>query len=202
MRHIILVLLSLTLVSCNSNGIVASDKREGKIKNLGDNTELIKLEKRRERWENADKCLRAMDALSNKVDQLCSSVKDIYTLAKGIGTLYSGKIVKAKVDSLDGYEKQLKEGIIDELPEDTLSTISTSFSMINDRTRLSLYHNDRRFTEMEICDSQAYLAGVSPDHCNSKVRRKYDAIEERRDAKFEKSMKALDYFKDNYKPSP
>ncbi len=65
MKRQILAMFSLILASCSSDAALLS---------IDENSEVVKLENRRERWVNADKCLRAMVASisnpSSNVDEL------------------------------------------------------------------------------------------------------------------------------------
>ncbi len=175
MRKKVLIILSFVLVGCSLNAETSIDKIKSNLSNFGKDPELVKLENRKERWLNAEKCVKAMSVINGKAEELCSHSEDIQKLTKGIGTRYASKLVKTNLKRIDGYEQQLSEGIIDRLPEDVPITIDTSFLMIDEYRDNAMWSIKRG----------AYK-GKGSDM----------------DIKHEKRMKALDYFKKNYEPSP
>lgn len=169
------MVLSFILVGCSSEADISLDKIKSNLFNFGKNPEVVKLEKRKERWLNAEKCITAMTVLNGKVEELCSHSKDIQQLAKGIGTRYAGKLVETNIERIDAEERLLNEGTIERLPEDIPITIDTSFLMIKE-------HHDNAMWSIK----RGAYKGKGSDM----------------DIRHEKRMNALKYFRKNYQPSP
>lgn len=208
MRKKVLIVLGFILASCSSNDNTLIDKTKSNLSNISKNPEVIKLEKRRERWINANKCLRAIDASranSNGNDKkLCKNYEDIHKLAEEIGIVHSSKIIRNYLKELDYYEKQLNDGIINKLPKDAVITVYTSLSLAENHSDIVGHQIELTSIKMETCNIKAQIARLERTNINpcEYIRHEYNTWKKQEDARHKKQIEAIDYFRDNYQPSP
>jgi len=163
------------------------------------NPELAKLKKRKERWQNADKCLRALITTNGRVEELCASVRDVHLLAKEAGVIYTFPIVETHLQSLDAYEKQLKEGIISSLPQDEPMTLSAYSSLTDVELENSNYQIDMRTTKSKTCLLQAQIGEVNYEECKAQVDDAYETYKRDSELRHNNIKNALDKFEQDYK---
>lgn len=203
MKTIVAIVVSLTLASCNSiNATTSAEKLPQTPSSKNTNPELAKLEKRRERWEASDKCLRALMAVNGRVDVLCASVRDIHDLAKEIGVAYTAQIVDAHLEDLDLYERQLKDGIIDQLPQDEPKTLGVHLTLIDTNLKDNMYQIDMRKAQTEICLKKAQLGEVNYEDCKASVDYEYETYKQQSQSRRSKIENSLERFEQNYRVDP
>jgi hypothetical protein len=170
-----------------------------KIKPTSANPEITKLEARKQRWQNASKCLRAMDAATGKVDVLCKETPDIKALADGVGVTYASKVVELQQKELEKQESQLKDGIIDKLPNGSPMTSGISLEIITEA-----YDTKRKLidlnTQKQILCVKEVEAGISKQNvqqCQSLAEAEFK--KRVADLKEDEMSNAIKKFEKNFK---
>jgi hypothetical protein len=163
-------------------------------------SELEKLQRRREKWLIAQKCLEAKIISSDKTLELCSNSQDVYQLSEGAGWSYAKSVVDFQLEVLDAYEKDLEKGIREKLPPDSLLTTKADNERIHNDYDNSLYAIERKRDESKLCAIKSQLGEVNYQECKSSIDNKYKVDESELQEKHKNIDVAIQAFKNNYIP--
>lgn len=136
------------------------------------------------------------------MEQLCASVSDIHLLAKQIGVLYATYVVQSHLKTLAIYEQQVKENIIDKLPDDEPMTIRSGTKLIDSNYENFKEQLDTKTTKTKTCILEAQIGEVNYQECKATVDSEYQTAMQDNDLRKAKQENALKYFEQNYRKDP
>ncbi len=192
----ILMLHTIVYLSVNFD---KSKVQLDKLVNNFANSELNKLQKRRQRWQKAEKCLMALRSVNGKVDELCNYNQDIYILAKNAGFIHATPIVESHIKAINYYEKQLKDGIIDKLPNDEPMTLKSNLELINTTFDSIRSLRDENTEYIKICIYKAGVGEVNYEECVQLANERYQTARTRIETEQIEAGNYLKDFEKNYK---
>jgi hypothetical protein len=171
------------------------------LQQIPDSSEMTELETRKQRWLDAEKCLRAIDAGGN-IDELCESNSALKDLTYVIGISRTQKIVNLQQDELEKQELNLNDGVIDEIPEESPMTSRVELEIVKAARESEMQLLDLKSSALNACITgiQAGTRNGTFDDCEVEAEAQYQQYASENN--FDEQLEALEKFKQTFKSVP